>query len=243
MKREKRSLGYATQEVKGEDVNKNPTTNFLNNLSGKVAGLEIKQSTNFGGSINVVTRGFKSLLGDNQALFVVDGVPIMNKNINTASQATGGGGYDYGSSVSDINPNDIETLNVLKGAAATALYGSRAQNGAIIITTKKGKRNKEGIGMEFSTSITMSSIDKSTFPKYQTQYGQGYTGNSFSSTLYQGSPRVAFGNDASYGSLYDGSMVWQYGAFIPGHLLRDREHHGRWLKTALLSFSIRELIL
>lgn len=216
IKREKKSLGYATQEVKGDAVNKNPTTNFLNNLSGKVAGLEIKQSTNFGGSINVVTRGYKSLLGDNQALFVVDGVPILNKNINTANQATGGGGYDYGSSVADINPNDIETLNVLKGAAATALYGSRAQNGAIIITTKRGKKNKEGIGMEFSSSITMSTIDRSTFPKYQTQYGQGYTGNSFSSALYQGSPRVVFGNDASYGSAYDGSMVWQYGAFIPG---------------------------
>ncbi|MGI9580848.1 SusC/RagA family TonB-linked outer membrane protein [Chryseobacterium sp. RRHN12] len=236
IKREKRSLGYATQEVKGEDVNKNPTTNFLNNLSGKVAGLEIKQSTNFGGSINVVTRGFKSLLGDNQALFVVDGVPIMNKNINTASQATGGGGYDYGSSVSDINPNDIETLNVLKGAAATALYGSRAQNGAIIITTKKGKRNKEGIGMEFSTSITMSSIDKSTFPKYQTQYGQGYTGNSFSSTLYQGSPRVAFGNDASYGSLYDGSMVWQYGAFIPGSPTQGQRTPWQMAKNGPIKF-------
>ncbi|SHE56032.1 SusC/RagA family TonB-linked outer membrane protein [Chryseobacterium sp. OV279] len=215
IKREKRSLGYATQEVKGDAVNKNPTTNFLNNLSGKVAGLEIKQSTNFGGSVNVVMRGFKSLLGNNQALFVVDGIPILNNNINTASQNTGGGGYDYGSAISDINPNDIETLNVLKGAAATALYGSRAQNGVIIITTKKGKKNKEGIGMEFSSSITMSTVDRSTFPKYQSEYGQGYRGTSFSGTL-DGSQVVEFGNDASYGSPYDGSMVWQYGAFTPG---------------------------
>ncbi|WP_210151451.1 SusC/RagA family TonB-linked outer membrane protein [Chryseobacterium scophthalmum] len=216
IKREKKSLGYATQEVKGEDVNKNPTTNFLNNLSGKVAGLEIKQSSNFGGSINVVTRGYKSLLGNNQALFVVDGVPIINNNINTVNQTTGRGGSDYGSSVSDINPNDIENINVLKGAAATALYGSRAQNGAIIITTKRGKKNRDELGIEFSSSLTMSTIDKSTFPEYQTQYGQGYYGTSFSATPYQGSPRVAFGNDASYGSAYDGSMVWQYGAFIPG---------------------------
>ncbi|AYZ34363.1 SusC/RagA family TonB-linked outer membrane protein [Chryseobacterium indologenes] len=215
IKREKRSLGYATQEVKGDAVNKNPTTNFLNNLSGKVAGLEIKQSTNFGGSVNVVMRGFKSLLGDNQALFVVDGIPILNNNINTTSQNTGGGGYDYGSAISDINPNDIETVNVLKGAAATALYGSRAQNGVILITTKKGKRNKEGIGLEFSSSITMSTVDRSTFPKYQTQYGQGYRGRSFAGTL-DGSPIVEFGNDASYGSPYDGSLVWQYGAFTPG---------------------------
>ncbi|WP_312901842.1 SusC/RagA family TonB-linked outer membrane protein [Chryseobacterium taichungense] len=214
IKREKKSLGYATQEIKGDAVNKNPTTNFLNNLSGKVAGVDIRQSTNFGGSINVVARGYKSILGDNQALFVVDGVPIMNKNINASTQQTARGGFDYGSSVSDINPNDIETINFLKGAAATALYGSRAQNGAIIITTKKG--SNKNIGIEFSSSVTVSTIDKSTFPKYQTEYGQGYTGRSFSSALYQGSPRVVFGNDASYGSPYDGQLVWQYGAFIPG---------------------------
>ncbi|CAA7389620.1 SusC/RagA family TonB-linked outer membrane protein [Chryseobacterium fistulae] len=214
IKREKRSLGYATQEVKGDAVNKNPTTNFLNNLSGKVAGVDIKQSTNFGGSINVVTRGYKSILGDNQALFVVDGVPIMNKNVNASTQQTARGGFDYGSSVSDINPNDIETINFLKGAAATALYGSRAQNGAVIITTKRG--SKKSLGIEFSTSVTISSIDKTTFPEYQTEYGQGYTGRSFSVNLYQGSPRVVFGNDASYGSPYDGALVWQYGAFIPG---------------------------
>lgn len=140
IKREKRSLGYSTQEVKGEDINRTPTTNFLNNLSGKVAGLEIRQSTNFGGSVDAVSRGYKSILGDNQALFIVDGVPIINRNINTTSQLNGFSGYDYGSPVSDINPNDIETVNVLKGAAATALYGSRAQNGAIIITTKKERK-------------------------------------------------------------------------------------------------------
>ncbi|UMQ41733.1 TonB-dependent receptor plug domain-containing protein [Chryseobacterium sp. Y16C] len=168
IKREKKSLGYSTQEVKGDEINKNPTTNFLNNLSGKVAGLEIKQSTNFGGSINAVSRGYKSILGNNQALFVVDGVPIINNNINSSFQQNGGGGYDYGSPVSDINPSDIESVNVLKGAAATALYGSRAQNGAIIITTKKGKKNKSGIGLEFSSSITVSAVDKATFPEYQT---------------------------------------------------------------------------
>lgn len=235
IKREKKSLGYATQEVKGEAINKNPTTNFLNNLSGKVAGLEIKQSTNFGGSVNVVTRGYKSILGDNQALFVVDGVPVMNKNVNSTNQVNGAGGYDYGSSVSDINPNDIETLNVLKGAAATALYGSRAQNGAIIITTKRGKKNNAGIGMEFSSSITVSSIDKSTFPEYQTQYGQGYEGNSFSGN-YQGSPIVAFGNDASYGSAYDGSMVWQYGAFIPGSATEGQKTPWQMAKNGPITF-------
>ena len=220
IKREKKSLGYSTQEVKGDDLNKNPTTNFLNNLSGKVAGLEIKQSTNFGGSINAVSRGYKSILGNNQALFVVDGVPIINNNINSNFQQNGGGGYDYGSPVSDINPSDIESVNVLKGAAATALYGSRAQNGAIIITTKKGKNNT-GIGLEFSSSITVSAVDKATFPEYQTQYGQGYLGNVFAT--YQGSPRALFGHDASYGAPYNPNlMVWQYDAFIP-----DSQNYGK----------------
>lgn len=214
IKREKKSLGYSTQEVKGEDISRNPTTNFLNNLSGKVAGLEIRQSTNFGGSIDAVSRGYKSILGDNQALFVVDGVPIINRNINSVAQQNGFGGYDYGSPVSDINPNDIETVNVLKGAAATALYGSRAQNGAIIITTKKGKKNAQGIGLEYSGSISVSTVDKSTFPEYQTQYGQGYWGNYFPE--YQNGPMALFGHDASYGAPYDPNlMVWQYDAFIP----------------------------
>lgn len=221
IKREKKSLGYSTQEVKGDDLNKTPTTNFLNNLSGKVAGLEIKQSTNFGGSINAVSRGYKSILGNNQALFVVDGVPIINNNINSNFQQNGGGGYDYGSPVSDINTSDIESVNVLKGAAATALYGSRAQNGAIIITTKKGKKNNTGIGLEFSSSITVSAVDKATFPEYQTQYGQGYLGNVFAT--YQGSPRALFGHDASYGAPYNPNlMVWQYDAFIP-----DSQNYGK----------------
>ena len=216
IKREKKSLGYATQEVKGEDVNKNPTTNFLNNLSGQVSGLDIRQGTNFGGSINVTSRGFKSLTDSNQMLFVVDGVPILNTNVNGANQIRGSFGYDYGNAASDINPNDIETLNVLKGAAAAALYGSRAQNGAIIITTKKGKKGNKGIGIDFSTSVTVGSVDKETFPEYQTEYGQGYNGGD-SFGVYNGQPRASFGDDASWGPRYDQNLlVYQYGAFIPG---------------------------
>jgi TonB-dependent SusC/RagA subfamily outer membrane receptor len=175
IKREKKSLGYSAQSVSAEQVSTVPTGNFMNNLSGKVAGLSVTQGTNFGGSTNVVLRGFKSLLGDNQALFVVDGVPILNNNVNDADQKSGRGGYDYGNAASDINPNNIAEINVLKGAAATALYGSRAQNGAIIITTKKGKAKNE-MSVEFSSSYTMSTVDKKTFPEYQTEYGQGYYG-------------------------------------------------------------------
>ena len=219
IKREKRSLGYSTQEVKGDDVNKNPTTNFLNNLSGQVSGLDIKQGTNFGGSVNITSRGFKSLTGTNQMLFVIDGVPVLNSNINSSDQISGRYGYDYGNAASDINPNDIETLNILKGAAAAALYGSRAQNGAVIITTKRGKKNSKGIGIEFTSSITMSSIDKSTFPKYQTEYGEGYNGeDSFNAYgQYNNGTTAAFGDDASWGPKFDPNLlVYQYGAVIPG---------------------------
>ncbi|MGA9211471.1 SusC/RagA family TonB-linked outer membrane protein [Kaistella sp.] len=218
IKREKKSLGYATQEVKGEDVNKNPTTNFLNNLSGEVSGLDIRQGTNFGGSINVTSRGFKSLTGSNQMLFVVDGVPILNTNVNGSNQVSGGYGYDYGNAASDINPNDIESLNVLKGAAAAALYGSRAQNGAIIITTKKGKKNTKGIGIEYSTSVTVGTIDKSTFAKYQTEYGEGYVGeDSFNGNgKINGGLTAPFGDDASYGPRYNPNLlVYQYDAALP----------------------------
>jgi len=218
IKREKKSLGYASQEVKGDDVNKNPTTNFLNNLSGQVAGLDIKQGTNFGGSVNVVLRGFKSFSGTNQPLFVIDGVPIVNSNVNSSSQTSGRYGFDYGNAASDINPNDIESINVLKGATAAALYGSRAANGAIIITTKKGKKSGGAIGIEFSSSLTVSSIDKSTFPEYQTQYGQGYNGQVFSNYgEYNNTNTANFGDDASYGPAFDPNMqVYQYGALTPG---------------------------
>ncbi|MEA9413187.1 SusC/RagA family TonB-linked outer membrane protein [Flavobacterium sp. PL02] len=214
IKREKKSLGYSAQTVTAEQVSTVPTGNFVNNLSGKVAGLSVTQGTNFGGSTNVVLRGFKSMLGDNQALFVVDGVPILNNNVNSLDQKSGRGGVDYGNAASDINPNNIAEINVLKGAAATALYGSRAQNGAIIITTKKGKARND-LSVEFSSSYIMSTVDKKTFPKYQTEYGQGYNGED-SWGSYQGSKLVSTGDDASYGPKYTGEDVWQYGAFTPG---------------------------
>merc|ERR1712130_95459 len=136
--REKQSLGYSTQQVEGEDISTVKGNNFTNALSGKVSGLNIKRNNNFGGSTNVVIRGNTSLTGDNQALFVVDGVPISNRNTNTAGQTQASGNYyDYGNAAADVNPDDIESINVLKGAAASALYGSRAANGVIIITTKK----------------------------------------------------------------------------------------------------------
>jgi TonB-dependent SusC/RagA subfamily outer membrane receptor len=164
--REKKSLGYASQSVSGEDVSTVNSGNVTNALSGKVAGVQIKRNTNMGGSTNIVIRGNTSLTGDNQALFVVDGVPMSNANLNTAGQQTARGGFDYGNFASDINSDDVESVNVLKGAAATALYGSRAANGAIIITTKKGTKNNK-VDITVNSGITIGSMDKSTFVKYQ----------------------------------------------------------------------------
>ncbi len=171
--REKKSLGYATQEVQGDEVSTVKTTNFVNSLSGKVAGIDIKSSGTMGGSSNVIIRGYSSINNSNQALFVVDGVPISNINNNGSNQVTGGGGYDYGNAATDINPEDIESINVLKGGAATALYGFRASNGVIVITTKKGKRNK-GIGVTINSSTMFNKYNPDTFAKYQKEYGAGY---------------------------------------------------------------------
>ncbi len=175
--REKKSLGYAVSEVQGDDINRTEKENVIEGLSGKISGVRIKANTNMGGSSDVIIRGQSSLTGNNQALFVVDGVPINNMNSNTAYQKVGGAGFDYGNPISDLNPNDIKSMTVLKGAAATALYGSRAANGVIVIETKKGDKPSEGyksINVNMNSTTTMSTMDKSTFPEYQDQYGAGY---------------------------------------------------------------------
>ena len=165
--RKRNTLPYATQQISGDEVNRTPTTNFVDNLSGKVSGLQITSSNTMGGSNNVILRGMKSLTGTNQALFVVDGVPYDNTNQSRSN-------YDVGNTISDINPDDIESISVLKGAAASALYGSRAFNGVILITTKKGGKNKKGLGVAVDFGVTTGTPDKTTLPRYQEEYGQGY---------------------------------------------------------------------
>lgn len=218
--REKQSLGYATQEVAGEDLAVVKTDNFTNSLSGKVSGLQIRRNNNFGGSTNVVIRGTTSLTGDNQALFVVDGVPISNRNTNSSAQAQASGNYyDYGNAASDINPDDIESVNVLKGAAASALYGSRAANGVIIITTKKGKKSK-GLGVTLNSNSQFGVIDKSTFATFQNKYGAGYEGEVWTYEDVNGDgidDQVAnYVDDGSYGPAFDPNlMVYQWDSFDP----------------------------
>lgn len=172
--REKKSLGYATQDVKGDELNQARQTNMVNALSGRVAGVQVTGSSgNMGGSSRVLIRGVNSLLGNNNPLYVVDGVPIDNSDYNTANTARGAGGYDYGNMAQDINSDDVESVSVLKGPSAAALYGSRAANGVILITTKKGKtsKTKQAIGVTVNSGITMENV--AYLPKYQYLYGGG----------------------------------------------------------------------
>ncbi|WP_018617051.1 SusC/RagA family TonB-linked outer membrane protein [Segetibacter koreensis] len=216
IRRTRNQVPYAAQTVTGEDVSKTRTSNFVQNLSGKVSGLEIRQPNTMGGSTNVLLRGSKSLTGSNQALFVVDGVPFDNGNNNTLDQTTGRGGYDYGNAAADINPDDIDNITVLKGAAASALYGSRGSNGVILITTKKGKR---GLGIIINSGVTVNSILRNTFPKYQKKYGAGY-GSYFDEADVNGDgvpDKIApTYDDASWGTAFNPNlMVYQWHSFDP----------------------------
>ncbi|MHA8099712.1 SusC/RagA family TonB-linked outer membrane protein [Aquirufa aurantiipilula] len=219
--RTKNSLPYAAQQVKGDELTRVRSGNAFSALSGKVAGLQIIQGNAIGGSTNVVIRGNKSLTGNNQALFVVDGVPVDNTNKNTGNQQTGRGGYDYGNAAADINPDDIESMTVLKGAAATALYGSRASNGVIMITSKKAKK---GLGLTVNAGLTVGTIDKSTFATYQNQYGAGYSdpyqkdGFLYFDANGDGTKDLVINTaeDASYGTKFNPSlMVYQWDSFDP----------------------------
>lgn len=169
--REKKALGYSVQDVSGDEVNEAKEANFISSLSGKTSGVEIKQPNTMGGSANIVIRGKSSILGNNQALFVVDGV-IIDNSINAYNEE-GWGGYDYGNAAMDINPDNIKSISILKSAAATALYGSRAANGAVVIETKSGKKDEE-LGITLTSSVQMSEFDPATMPKWQNKYGAGY---------------------------------------------------------------------
>jgi TonB-linked SusC/RagA family outer membrane protein len=221
----KKSLGYSTQKVDGDEVSRVKDANFINSLAGKISGVEIKTSGTMGGSTNVVIRGNSSLTGSNQALFVVDGVPMNNSNTNSSGQQTGRGGYDYGNAASDINPDDIASINVLKGGAASVLYGSSAANGVIIITTKKGKSRENQLGITINSSFSVGSIDKTTYTEYQDGYGAGY-GAYYGSTGYFNDVDMngdgvldlvtPSTEDASFGAPFDPSlMVYQWNSFYP----------------------------
>ena len=175
IEKEEKALGYDIDNVKSSEVTESKQVNFANSLKGKVAGLNVTQTS--GGpesSVRINLRGVRSLTKSNQPLIVVDGVPIDNSN--TGSGGTWGG-IDYGSPISDINPDDIESISVLKGANAAAIYGARAADGVILITTKKGV-SKKGIGVNYSSTSTFDvpAIQK----QFQNEYGEGTRGDFYS---------------------------------------------------------------
>ncbi len=180
IRREKASLGYAAPTVKNDELTRGQSTSPLNGLAGKIAGVNISTSANApGSSSRIVLRGGSSITGNNQALMVVDGIPIDNSSINGGDNSLSS--TDFGNRGNDLNPEDIESVTVLKGPAAAALYGSRASNGALIITTKKGKKNgAKKNEVTLSSALTFSNIAK--LPDFQNKYGQGYlnaTGDGF----------------------------------------------------------------
>ncbi|SCC23187.1 TonB-linked outer membrane protein, SusC/RagA family [Chitinophaga costaii] len=196
--RQERSLGYAFTDVKGSELTKVRETNPMEALSGKVAGLDVNTTNSgVGGSVKVTLRGVKVIGGDNQPLYVIDGIPINN---SSPGQADTYGGYDLGDGSSIINPDEIATISVLKGGAAAALYGSRAANGVILITTKKGSH--KGFELEFTSNAVVEKLNNSY--DFQDQYGSGRDG------LLPRDVATARGySQASWGpKLNADSMVW-----------------------------------
>lgn len=203
--REKRALGYAVQEIKGDALQTRPT-NALSALSGKVAGLQVTTSGgNMGGSSRVLLRGINSISGNNQPLYVIDGTPIDNADLNSAATSAGSGGKDVGNMIQDINPDDIENISVLKGPSAAALYGTRAANGVILITTKKGKENSK-VNITLNTGIEFEQIVR--LPKRQKLYGGGFSSTFQQANIGGTDYNIAeYAVDESWGPKLDGTPV------------------------------------
>lgn len=221
IKREEKSLGYSVTQVKGEDLTDAMSNNWTDALTGKVAGLNmIKSGGGPAGSTKIILRGESSLSGDNSALIVVDGVVV------SSQISEGNGSYlgsenpvDHGNGVSDLNPEDIESVSVLKGPGAAALYGSRGSNGAIIITTKAGKEGQKGLGISFNSNATLGFINR--WPDFQYEFGQGAIGSdeyySWGATEDGSNTKNTGG---AWGPKFDGQEYYQWD---PNLLTRGKE--------------------
>ena len=195
IKRSEKSIGYAATSVTGSEIAEARSSDVMRSLSGKVAGVKISSSSSDPGSSNsVIIRGVSSLGGSNQPLYVIDGVPMNNSAVYSDDGLNSG--FDFGNGANAINPDDIETMTVLKGAAATALYGSRAANGVILITSKSGMRSTgKGLGIEYNGGMQWESILR--FPEFQNEFGMGWNGDH------------TFIENGSWGPRFDGSMqLW-----------------------------------
>lgn len=215
IKREEKALGYAVSTVKNEELTNAVSNNWTNALSGKVAGLNmVKSGGGPAGTNKIVLRGENSLGGESEALIVIDGV--ITSASSGRNTGTGSGSYlsadspsDFGNSLADINPDDIESVSVLKGPAATALYGSRGGNGAVIITTKSGKLNQKGIGVTINSNSSVEMASR--WPDYQSEYGQGDVGQDlYYSYLATADGSSTRSTSSAWGPKFDGQEYFQY---------------------------------
>jgi TonB-linked SusC/RagA family outer membrane protein len=201
--KENKAIGYSVSTVKGATITEARQNSFVNSLEGRVAGVNVSGvATGPNGATNVVIRGITNMTGNNQPLYVLNGIPLVNNNYNTTDVGGGYGGKDGGDGIGDINPDDIETISILKGAAATALYGYRGSNGVILITTKKGKSG-EGLGVEINSNFVRESVIDET--DFQTEYGQGGNG----AKPISGADALS-SMESSWGAKLDGSETYQF---------------------------------
>lgn len=211
IKREEKSLGYAVTQVKGEELTDALSNNWTDALTGKVAGLNmIKSGGGPAGSNKIILRGESSLSGDNSALIVVDGVVVSSKISEANGSYLGSENpVDHGNGISDLNPEDIESVSVLKGPGAAALYGSRGANGAIVITTKSGKENQKGLGITFNSNAVFGTINR--WPDFQYEYGQGAIGSDqyYSWGATEDGPNTK-NTGAAWGPKFDGQEYYQW---------------------------------
>lgn len=222
VERSERSVTNSVQQVEGSDLERTDNENFINSLKGKVAGASIKSGNTMGGSSNIVLRGYSSISGDNQPLIVVDGIVIDNRRgSDSGSQNQGYGGFDYGNAAQTINPNNVESISVLKGPSAAALYGSRGANGVIQITTKDGSRGEDELGVTFSSGINVRQAYG--FMDYQNEWGAG---SSTAFATLDGDNRVEGGSGSAQGTQNDPylpqySVDESWGPRLDGRLARQ----------------------
>ncbi|HVU56446.1 MAG TPA: SusC/RagA family TonB-linked outer membrane protein [Puia sp.] len=233
--RQRRAVGYSVSEIKGGTLTEARENSFVNSLEGRIAGVNVSGvAAGPNSASNVVIRGITSMTGSNQPLYVLNGIPLVNNNYATTDVVGGYGGKDGGDGIGDINPDDIESVSILKGAAATALYGYRGANGVVLITTKKGKAGV-GVGVELNSNYVVQKVIDQT--DFQTQYGQGYNG----AKPIDG-PDALGSMESSWGAKLDGAPVPQFDGVSRPYSEAAKGNLGRFYKpggtaTNTLAFS------
>ncbi|MCG8307202.1 MAG: SusC/RagA family TonB-linked outer membrane protein [Cytophagales bacterium] len=223
--KERKSLGYSVDQLSSEELHATGEPSMVLNLAGKAPGVLVTGSSNgLDGSPRVLIRGVTSLSADNQPLYVIDGVPVQsNRSLAESLFTSSNGSSDFGNPISDINPNDIESMSILKGASATALYGSRGANGVILITTKKGDAGRKGLGVSFSNSTTFQ--NPLVLPEIQTEYGQGFNGEF---EYVDGTGNGTNERESRmWGPRYEGQMISQWDPATGNAIVKEWKPYGK----------------